>query len=87
MSPDVTVAAWRGLSWSNPELIMTWSGAVALCCKGENHHGRWWKKIQYKNHGEKKHGEKAVSSAAVCYCDHIGESYWCDHLTHAGAYG
>lgn len=48
-------------------------------------------KLPWKSAGRKHNTiimvRKPVCTAAVCYCDHNGESYWCDHAPHSGACG
>lgn len=64
VSPDVTVAAWRGLlwSWSQPGVKL-----YIFVAKGKTTTGEWWKKVQHKNHGEK---------VCLYHCSLLLSPYW-----------
>lgn len=70
-----------GEVWSRADPSLEWSCSPLL--------QRW--KLPWESGGRKYNTKitvrKSVCTAAVCYCDHIGESYWCDHLPHVGACG
>lgn len=70
-----------GEVWSRADPSLEWS-CSSLLQRG---------KLPWESGGRKYNTKimmrKSVCSAAVGYCDQTGESYWCDHLPHAGACG